>query len=137
MVQDSLEDFVQSIGFIAKTSHKHVKNNHQGLTFNQIRDLKQIEDRLLDLFAKVKTNFDNLSLDELPNLIAEKQEFDAYISSDIEKQIQRTKQPDSSARNTTLYFSLLLECKDLVETTATVLEQYYKEWETTKKPEIL
>ena len=137
MVQDSLEDFVQSIGFIAKTSHKHVKNNHQGLTFNQIRDLKQIEDRLLNLFAKVKTNFDNLSLDELPNLIAEKEEFDAYISSDIEKQIQRTKQPDSSARNTTLYFSLLLECKDLVETTATVLEQYYKEWEITKKPEIL
>ncbi|WP_435579710.1 inorganic phosphate transporter [Gilvibacter sp.] len=137
MVQDSLEDFVQSIGFIAKTSHKHVKNNHQGLTFNQIRDLKQIEERLLDMFAKVKANFDAMNLDELPNLIAEKQEFDTYISSDIEKQIQRTKQPDSSARNTTLYFSLLLECKDLVETTATVLEQYYKEWEITKKPEIL
>ncbi|MDC7996506.1 inorganic phosphate transporter [Gilvibacter sediminis] len=137
MVQDSLEDFVQSIGFIAKTSHKHVKNNHQGLTFNQIRDLKQIEEQLLNLFAKVKTNFDAMNLDELPNLIAEKQEFDKYISSDIEKQIQRTKQPDSSARNTTLYFSLLLECKDLVETTATVLEQYYKEWEVIKKPEIL
>ena len=137
LIQDSLEDFVQSINFIAKSGHKHIKNNHQGLTFNQIRDLKQIEERLLELFKKVRTNFENMTLDELPNLIAEKQEFYNYISDDIEKQIQRTKQPDASARNTTLYFSLLLECKDLVESTATLLEQYYKEWETSKKPEIL
>ena len=137
MVQDTLEDFVQSINFIAKSGHKHIKNNHQGLTFNQIRDLKQIEVRLLELFNKVRVNFEELTLDELPNIIAEKQEFYNYISDDIEKQIQRTKQPDASAKNTTLYFSLLLECKDLVESTATLLEQYYKEWETSKKPEIL
>lgn len=137
LVQDSLEDFVQSITFISKTSHKHVKNNHQGLTFNQIRDLKEIETRLLELFKKVRKNFQALTLDELPNIIAEKQEFYNYIAADIEKQIQRTKQPDSSAKNTTLYFSLLLECKDLVEATTKLLEQYYKEWESSKKPEIL
>ena len=66
-----------------------------------------------------------------------KQEFYNYIADDIEKQIQRTKQPDASAKNTTLYFSLLLECKDLVEATTKLLEQYYKEWEIAKKPEIL
>lgn len=137
-VQDSLEDIVQSLTFISKTSYKHVKNGHRGLRFNQIRDLKNIEERLLELFMSVKTEFDNNTLDNLPKIVEAKNEFAEYIGQEIEKQIERTtSDPDSSAKNTTLYFSLLLECKDLVEATTELVEHYYKEYVTTKKTDIL
>ena len=60
-----------------------------------------------------------------------------YLSEEIEKQIKRTKDPDASARNTALYFSLLLECKDLVEASTKLLEQYYIEYSRTKTTGIL
>jgi hypothetical protein len=137
MIQDNLQDLVQSLTFISNTSYKHVKNGHKGLRFNQIRDLKQIEQRLLELFARVEKEFDQGTLENLPDIIEAKQAFYGYISEDIEKQIARTREPDSSAKNTTLYFSLLLECKDIVEALTRLLEQYYLEYVNSREVDIL
>ncbi len=137
LVQDSLEDLVQSLTFISKTSHKHVKNGHKGLRFNQIRDLKEIEERILTLFKNVRKEFDNQTYDNLPNILEEKQDLLNFISDEIEKQIQRTADPEASAKNSSLYFSLLLEFKDIVEETMILLEQYFVEYSNSKKPDIL
>ena len=137
LVQDKLQDIVQSLNLIADKSYKHVKNGHKGLRFNQIRDLKEIENRLLKLFEKVKDEFDNQTLENLPGIIDEKAAFLDYISEEIEKQIQRTKEKESSPRNTSLYFTILLECKDLVEETTALLEQYYIEYNKAKKTDRL
>ncbi|MEL6813031.1 MAG: inorganic phosphate transporter, partial [Bacteroidota bacterium] len=137
LIQDKLEDIVQSFTFITKTSYKHVKNNHRGLRYNQIKDLNEIEGKLIDLFGKVCTEFENQSFENLPAIIDEKDAFMNYLSEEIEKQIQRTKDPEASAKNTSLYFSLLLECKDLVESTTELLEQYYIEYSRTTTPDIL
>ena len=137
MIQDSLQDIVQSLTYITKASYTHVKNGHKGLRFNQIRDLKEIESRLQDIFARVENEFKNQTLENLPEIIEAKQEFYKYISDDIEKQIERTKDPDSSAKNTTLYFSLLLECKDIVEALTVLLEQYYVEYVNSREVDIL
>ncbi len=132
LIQDTLNDIVQSLDFISEKSYKHVKNGHKGLKYNQIRDLKEIEDKLLILFERVKKEFDNQTLQNLPSIIDEKQMFLDYISLEIEKQIERTKKDESSPRNTSLYFSILLECKDLVEATTKLLEQYFIEYTRTK-----
>ncbi|MDC8005950.1 inorganic phosphate transporter [Aureisphaera galaxeae] len=137
MIQDSLQDVVQSFHYITKTSYKHVKNNHRGLRYNQIKDLSEIETRLITLFQKIKTEFDNQTLDNLPNIIGEKQDLLDYLSNEIEKQIERTKDPEASAKNTSLYFSIILECKDLVEGITELLEQYYVEHTRTKSADIL
>lgn len=133
LVQDKLQDIVQSLDLISNKSYKHVKNGHRGLKFNQIRDLKEVENRLQDLFIKVKTNFDNKTLDKLPEIIDEKDAFLTYISNEIDKQIQRTKEATSSPKNTSLYFTILLECKDLVESINTLLEKYYIEYVNSKE----
>ncbi len=137
LIQDTLEDIVQSFTFITKTSYKHVKNNHRGLKFNQIRDLMEIDEKLKSLFESITVEFDNNAYENLPSLVEKKQVFMDYLSEEIEKQIKRTKDPDASARNTALYFSLLLECKDLVEASTKLLEQYYIEYSRTKTTGIL
>jgi len=46
------------------------------------------------------------------------------IDQKIEKQVQRTRTDESSPKNTALYFSLLLETKDLLLATMNLLEIY-------------
>ncbi len=135
LVLDHLQDITQSLELITKASLKHVKNNHKGLKFNQIKDLKEIETELLDLFNRTKTDFDNKSLDNIGVILNEKQNLLNKLTEQIEKQIARTKDPDSSSKNTTLYFTLLLETKDLIMSTHEMLELYFIEHKKAKKIE--
>jgi phosphate/sulfate permease len=132
LVQDNLQDITQSLELITKASLKHVKNNHKGLKFNQIKDLKEIELDLLELFNKTKKEFDTNSLDNIGVILNEKQNLLNKVSELIEKQIARTKDPDSSSKNTSLYFTLLLETKDLIVSTLEMLELYYIEHKKAK-----
>lgn len=128
LVQDHFQDITQSLELITKVSLKHVKNNHKGLKFNQIKDLKEIEVELLKLFNKTREEFDNKSLENLGVILNEKQLLLNKVSAQIEKQIARTKDPESSSKNTTLYFTLLLETKDIIVSTIEMLELYYIEF---------
>lgn len=137
LVQDSLEDLVQSFNFISKASYKYVKNGHRGLRFNQIRDLKALEEQLQTLFKETQEAFKEQNFDALPGIIAKKDAYLAYVSDEIGKQIERTKDTDAGPKNAALYFSLLLECKDLIEGTMVLVEQYYSEYLSSKQTDIL
>ena len=123
-ILDYLEDITQSLEYISKVSHKHVNNNHKKLRFNQIKDLKEIEERLSKLFKQINDIFDKRNFDHLNVLIDEKQELFSIVTDKINKQIARTRTEESSPKNTTLYFSLLTETKDLIESTMDLLTTY-------------
>jgi hypothetical protein len=56
------------------------------------------------------------------------------VSQKIERQIARTRTEESSPKNTTLYFTILLETKDFINATMNLLDLYYKEHDSTVKP---
>jgi hypothetical protein len=56
------------------------------------------------------------------------------VTSKIQKQVERTRNEESSPKNTTLYFSLLQETKDLLVATMNLLELYYQEHDSSVKP---
>ncbi len=119
-----LEDITQSLEYIAKVSHKHVNNNHKRLRFNQIKDLKEIEDQMSDFFYNIKKVFDEREFTNLNSIIEEKQDLFTLVSDKINKQIARTRTEESSPKNTTLYFGLLTETKDLITATMNLLVTY-------------
>ena len=55
-----------------------------------------------------------------------KETFD-LVSQKIQAQVARTRTEESSPKNTTLYFSLLLETKDLIEEIMNLLDLYHNE----------
>lgn len=132
-VQDKFQDISQSLELMSKASLKHVKNNHKELKFNQIRDLKEIEAKVLTLFGSTIAEFQTGKLDQLEKLLAQKQDLLNFVSERIEKQIERTKEPGTSSKNTNLYFTILLESKDLIIATFDVLELYYGEHQKIKQ----
>ncbi|NNE02108.1 MAG: inorganic phosphate transporter, partial [Eudoraea sp.] len=132
-----LTDITQSLEYITKISHKHVNNNHKKLKFNQVKELMEINDELESLFGRTKKAFDNGSFEEIGEILQLKQDLYKSVSEKIEKQIARTRAEESSPKNTTLYFSLLLESKDLIEEVMNLLDLYYQKNDpTTQAPKL-
>ncbi len=120
-----LQDMTQSLEYISKASHKHINNNHKKLKFSQIKELKEVDDALEALFNDIKSAFDSRSFEEIGEILNRKKEVFDIVTSKIVKQVARTRTEESSPKNTTLYFGLLLETKDLLTATMNLLEEYH------------
>ncbi|SFW48679.1 inorganic phosphate transporter [Cellulophaga fucicola] len=130
----SLQDMTQSLEYITKISYKHINNNHKKLKYNQIKELKEIDYKLEHIFNETQAAFENHSFDKIGSILSEKDELFTLLSQKIQKQVERTRTEESSPKNTTLYFSLLLETKDLMTATMTMLELYYNEHDSSVPP---
>ena len=127
-VVGTLQDVAQSSSFIAKISHKHVNNNHKALKKKQATELLEINDKLIHLFSEIREVFDSRTFDRIvPNIIDDKQALLNSVEESIQHQVERTRTEESSPKNTTLYFSLLLETKDLIKANINILNLYYDE----------
>jgi phosphate/sulfate permease len=119
-----LQDMVQSIGFITNTSYSHINNNHKNLKFNQIRDLKSIDNQLQLLFERLEESFRTEDFSKLDIVLQEKSTLLNSIAELIQKQITRIRTTENSPKNSKLYFGLLLETNDLVKATMSLLELF-------------
>jgi phosphate/sulfate permease len=124
MVLGYLQDVAQSISYISRASYKHVNNNHKNLKKAQVKDLKEIDSQLSSLLTKEVAVFENRDLDNLNGLLIEKNELLNSVSLSIENQVARIRTDETSPKNTTLYFSVLLETKDLIKALMNLLETY-------------
>lgn len=129
-----LQDMVQSLEYISKVSYKHVNNNHKKLKFNQIKELKEIDVRFNTFFNNTQKAFESRSFEEIGVILKRKPEILGLVTSKIQKQVNRTRSEETSPKNTTLYFSLLLETKDLLNATMNLLEEYHKSHDASVKP---
>jgi len=122
----SLQDIAQSIGFVSKISYKHIYNNHKGLKVTQGNELKEIELKLNDAFEKTRILFDDNAFHQIPYLIEELEILLSEVTIYTQKQVERTRTTESSPKNTTLYFSILLEMEDLLKAKINLLELFTK-----------
>lgn len=129
-----LQDMTQSLEYISKVSHKHVHNNHKKLKFTQIKELKEVDERFELFFNNTKNAFDSRSFEQIGIILSRKAEIISLVTDKIQKQVERTRSEESSPKNTTLYFSILLETKDLLNATMNLLEEYYKSHDSSVKP---
>ena len=134
LILDYLQDMTQSIAFITRNSYNHVHNNHKNLKFNQIRDLKKVDERMQVLLDDIEYAFNNHEFAKIDQILKDKQELLDYVSDLIQKQINRIRTSETSPRNTKLYFGLLLETRDLITSTMSLLQlfqEFYREAKST------
>ena len=125
MALANLTDVVQSLEFIAKKSYKHIDNAHKPLSPAQIQDLKDIEVALSTSLVAIETAFQKQSFSDLGSCLKEESTLLQTISDKIDAQIARTRKEEVSPKNTTLYFNVLLESKDLVKGVMRLVEEYH------------
>jgi phosphate/sulfate permease len=120
-----LTDIAQSLEYISKKSYKHINNNHKKLRFSQIKDLQEIDDKLSSMLTEIVEVFDSGKFERISYVLSRKEEINNQIAEKIHKQIERTRTEESSPKNTSLYFNILLETKDLVNGVMNLMEEYY------------
>ncbi len=133
MTLDYLHDITQSIAYITKSSFDHVDNQHKALKANQIEDLTKVNEELNIMFKDIEVMFENQSFNNISRLITDRKYIQNDVSKLVEKQITRIKTEESSPKNSMLYFSILLETKDLIEATWSLLQLYHDFYSDTKK----
>lgn len=136
LVLGYLQDISQSISYISKASYKHVNNNHKNLKKSQTDDLGLIDEQLSNMLNDISTTFEKRDFDNIVRIVSEKQELLDHVSNSIQKQIERIRTEESSAKNTTLYFGNLLETKDLITAIMNLLELYQEFHISMKKAHI-
>ena len=133
-----LQDVSQSLEYITKVSHKHVNNKHKKLKFNQVKELKEIDDKLEILFSDAEKAFKKQSFEEIEFIINEKKEAYNLVKEKIKSQVERTRKSDStSPKNTTLFFSILLETKDLLNSLINLLQVYHLAHDSSVEPAVI
>ena len=120
-----LTDMTQSLDFISKKSFKHVNNNHRKLKFTQIKDLQEIDNSLDGLLVEIEEIFNSRNFEGIEAVLSKREEISTLISDKIKTQIDRTRTEEESPKNTSLYFNILLETKDLVSSIMNLIDEYF------------
>ena len=131
---DCLEDMCQSLELLNKKCQKHVSNKHKKIKYTQIKALKTIENELEDLFSEIRFTFDLNDFDQIKDILPKKEILFNSINSRIQDQVSRTRTEESSPKNTTLFFVVLSETKDLIAATMNLIELYYIEYDSDIDP---
>ena len=124
MILRYIQDISQSINYISTASYNHVNNNHKKLKKSQLADLSNIHMELDAMLEEIEGIFQNHNFEKLDGLISSKSHLFAYIEELINNQVRRIKKEDTSPKNSKLYFSILLETKDLLEAFLKMLDLF-------------
>ncbi len=119
-----LTDISESLEIITKISHKHVSNQHKKLRFNQLNDLSEIKNTFATLDKEIIEIFNQRKFNRIQLVLSQKDDLLKLLNNKIDIEISRTRTEESSPKNTTLYFNILLESKDLLISKMELMEEY-------------
>ncbi len=129
-----LQDITQSLEYINKASYKHVNNNHSKLKLTQIRELIEVNSSISELFMEVNGLYKNKSFNKIKSVIRKKDGIYKLVQDKILAQVARTRNEEKSPKNTTLYFGILQETKDLLNAVMNLLSDYNESHDSSVKP---
>ena len=123
-----LEDLANDLDYIISKSYKHIDNDHQKLKLSQIRDLREIHGFTKSIFRDSMETFDNNSISDIDLILKKRNEIKGKIQEKINSQIELTRNIETSPKNTTLYFNILLKSKDIYKIKVNLIEEFYNSY---------
>ena len=119
-----IQDITDDLEYIVKKSYKHVNNDHSKLKLSQVRDLQEIHELTESVFQEAMEAFKNNSIAKLEIVLNNRSNIMSKLDEKINAQIERTRNEETSPKNTTLYFNILLKSKDLYMHKLNVMETF-------------
>ena len=123
-----IEDLANDLDYIVSKSFKHIDNDHQKLKLSQIRDLNEIHGFTKSIFKDSMETFDNNSISDIDIILKKRNEIKGKIQEKINSQIELTRNVETSPKNTTLYFNILLKSKDIYKIKVSLIEEFYNSY---------
>ena len=100
--------------------------NTKALSKSQVVDLAEVQKQISTLLVEVESAFNTKKFNSLKVSLDRKEALLDLLSSKIDAQIDHTRREEISPKNTTLYFNVLLELKDMVRSVMNLVDEYHK-----------
>lgn len=113
-VVDYLNEITKSVLQICKASFEHIDNNHEGLTAEQINDLRFINGKMNEVFEAVDNMLVSKDFTKIDEVIAMRDAIFESFAEAIKNQIKRNRHSESTTRGSILYLNILTEDKIMV-----------------------
>ena len=120
-----LQDLTDDLSYAVRKSYKHVNNDHRKLKYSQIKDLLEIHEITKSDFTLAMETFSNNSSVEIENLLINQDSILEKLDKKIQLQVELTRDSETSPKNTTLYFNLLLKKKDIYKHKIEIIRLFF------------
>ncbi len=125
LAYDLMQDFNQSAVLVADTARQHVEDVLAPLDQEQHSQLEEIARKLSEFMDFCVLILRNKDFERFQEMKLNKKKLYADIESLLARQTTGIKEKSYSARNSLLFFSILLETKDLIAVTARFVKMYH------------
>lgn len=112
---ENMEDMVLTLSQILKISKSHIYKNRKKLTFNQIKDLKIIDEKSSHLLHQIEINFSEQNLQNFEARCEECDNLLILMNDMLSKHIERIKSTDYNPKNFKLYTKFLRKSINLIK----------------------
>lgn len=113
-VVDYICEVTKALLHCTRPAYEHINNNHRGLSGEQIKDLKQINDQVDNIFNTINMMLRKRDFSQLDTVLEMRDMLFDTIAECIKSQIKRLKEVDASTKASALYFNILNETKTMV-----------------------
>jgi len=121
-VIDYLRELAHSLEFVSQPSLQHIENQHKGLTREQSTELKDLSNKLSELFDDILFMIKQNDYTQVPDAIKKQLDILEELNKIRRKQVKRIKQGETGTRNSVLYLGLLNEIKNMLLHTINILK---------------
>jgi len=119
-----MQDITDDLSYIVKKSYKHVNNDHSKLKLSQVRDLQNVNELTNSIFEEAMEAYSNNSVAKINLVLENREAILKQLNEKINNQIELTRNEETSPKNTTLYFNILLKSKDLYLNKLNIMETF-------------
>jgi phosphate/sulfate permease len=119
-----IQDITDDLEYIVKKSCKHVNNDHSKLKLSQVRDLQSAYELTEAVFHEAMEAYNNNSEAKINLVLENRKDILKQLDEKINNQIALTRNEETSPKNTTLYFNILLKSKDLYLHKLSIMETF-------------
>lgn len=113
-VVDYLTEVTKALLHCTRPAYEHIENHHKGFTEEQIYDLKQVNDRVDNIFNKINTMLREKNFSDLDLVLEMRDELFGVIAEAIKNQLHRLENGNMSTKASILYLNILTETKTMV-----------------------
>lgn len=113
-VVDYLDEVAKALRMISKLTFEHINNNHEGMSKEQIEDLKGVNLRMNEIFDKTNKMLETNNFIGIEQVITLDDNFFESLAKAIKKQIKRNRDNKNTTRNSALYLNILTEAKTII-----------------------
>ena len=106
-VVDYLNEITKSMLQICKSTFVHIDNNHEGLSIEQMDDLKYVNARMNEVFERVDAMLVSNDFTDIDKVIEMRDKIFEDFAIAIKNQIKRNTENKNTTRSSVLYLNIL------------------------------